>query len=70
MKCAACSRETEEKYCRYHMRALEQLKSHYARWVDAYGGVSWQEYLQKLCKMEETGAWLKEVILAEMKKEG
>lgn len=70
MKCAACSRDAKDKYCKHHMRALEQLKSHYGRWADAYGGVSWQDYLQKLSKMEETGSWVKEVIEQEMKKEG
>jgi hypothetical protein len=69
MKCAACSRDAKEKYCKYHLQALEQLKSHYGRWVDAYGGISWQDYMQKLLKMEETGSWVREVIEQEMKKE-
>ncbi|MEO9363033.1 MAG: hypothetical protein ABI348_03945 [Nitrososphaera sp.] len=72
-KCAACARESDgsgsKKYCSYHTRALEQLKSHYDSWVEAYGDISWQDYLQRLHKMEETGQWVKEVIEAEMKKE-
>lgn len=70
MKCAACARESDgiSKYCSYHARALGQLKSHYDSWVVAYGGISWQDYLQRLHKMEETGQWVKEVIEAEMKK--
>lgn len=68
MKCAACSRDARKKYCKYHLQALEQLKSHYDRWVEAYGGISWQDYLQKLSKMQETGFWVKEVIEQEMKK--
>ncbi|AIC17196.1 hypothetical protein [Nitrososphaera viennensis] len=71
-KCAACARESGDgrKYCRYHAKALEQLKSHYDSWVEAYGGISWQDYLQRLQKMEEetTGQWVREVIEAEMKK--
>ncbi len=70
MECAACSREAKEKYCKYHLQALEQLQAHYRRWVEAYGGISWQEYLIKLSKIEETGVWVKEVIAQEMKKEG
>ena len=69
MKCAACSRDSAERYCRYHSQALEQLKSHYDKWVDAYGGITWQEYLQKLSRMDEAGPWVKEVIAEEMKRE-
>lgn len=70
-KCAACARETDSsgRYCSYHARALGQLKSHYDSWVDAYGGISLQDYMKRLHKMEETGQWIKEVIEAEMKKE-
>ncbi|AIF83263.1 hypothetical protein NTE_01191 [Candidatus Nitrososphaera evergladensis SR1] len=72
-KCAACARESgDKKYCRYHAKALEQLKSHYDSWVDAYddgSAISWQDYLTRLQKMEEAGQWVREVIEAEMKKE-
>lgn len=70
MKCAACTRESgDKKYCGYHARALEQLKSHHESWVDAYGGISWHDYLKRLYQMEETGQWVREVIEAELKKE-
>lgn len=70
MKCAACAREPDDgRYCRYHAKALLQLKSHHGSWVDAYGAISWQDYLKRLHKMEETGQWAREVIEVEMKKE-
>ena len=40
----------------------------YKSWVDAYGGVSWEDFLGRLSKMKETGSWVKEVIEAELKK--
>ncbi len=79
MKCTACSREEllsddehhdpQQRYCRYHAEALEQLKRHYGSWVAAYGSISWQDYLKRLSKMEETGQWARDVIDMEMKKE-
>jgi hypothetical protein len=68
MKCAACAREAAERYCRYHELALEQLRSHYGTWVQAYGTMEWGEYLARLLNMPETGVWVKEVIEAELKK--
>jgi hypothetical protein len=68
MKCAACSRDAEGKYCRYHSQALERLREHYGAWVKAYGDMQWGDYLAKVSKMEETGSWVKEVVEAEMKK--
>jgi hypothetical protein len=68
-KCAACHRQASSgRYCIHHSRALESLSSHYSAWVDAYGGISWQDFLNKLSKMQETGSWVKEVIEAELKK--
>jgi hypothetical protein len=68
-KCAACHRQASSgKYCQHHARALESLTGHYREWVDAYGGLSWQDFLGKLSKMNETGSWVKEVIEAESKK--
>jgi hypothetical protein len=42
--------------------------NHYKTWVDAYGGISWQDFLNKLSTMQETGSWVKEVIAVELKK--
>jgi len=69
-KCAACHRKAlpEGKYCMYHRQALDSITNHYKAWVDAYGGISWEEFLIKLSKMKETGSWVKEVIGAESKR--
>jgi hypothetical protein len=69
-KCAACHRKalSDGKYCLHHKQALDSMTNHYRAWVDAYGGISWQEFLNKLLKMQETGSWVKEVIEAESKK--
>lgn len=68
-KCAACHRQASSgKYCPHHNQALESLTGRYKAWIDAYGGISWQDFLSKLLKMQETGSWVKEVIAAESKK--
>lgn len=68
-KCAACHRiALSGNYCQYHSQALESLTGHYKAWIDAYGGISWQDFLGKLSMMKETGSWVKEVIEIELKK--
>lgn len=52
----------------HHKQALDSMTDHYKAWVDAYGSISWQDYLTKLSKMRDTGSWVKEVIEAESKK--
>jgi hypothetical protein len=68
MKCQACSREAQDKYCKYHGRALQGLQEHYKAWVKAYGQISWHDFLTRLIEMKETGTWVKEVISVELKK--
>lgn len=69
-KCAACHRKAmpDGRYCLHHRQALDSVTAHYRAWVDAYGGISWKEFLIRLSKMQETGSWVKEVIEAESKK--
>ena len=45
------------------------MRGHYEAWVQAYGTMEWGEYLARLLKMPETGAWVKEVIEAEIEAE-
>jgi hypothetical protein len=59
-----------KRYCIYHTQAFELLKNHYRAWSEAYGNISWLEFLTRLSKMGETGQWVKEVIEVEVKKEG
>jgi len=56
------------RYCLQHKQALDSVMSHYRSWVDAYGSISWEDFLKKLSRMRETGCWVKEVIEAELKK--
>lgn len=69
-KCVACHRKAmpDGMYCLHHRQALDSVTGHYRAWVDAYGGISWEEFLIRLSKMQETGSWVKEVIEAESKK--
>jgi hypothetical protein len=67
IKCHACSRKTSMgKYCRYHNEAFNDIKRHYQLWVSAYGLLSWNDFLNKLLTLNETGTWIKEVILIEL----
>ncbi|HJU34261.1 MAG TPA: hypothetical protein VJ695_03975 [Nitrososphaera sp.] len=69
-RCIACYRKalSADKYCRYHKQAFDNMINHYKVWVNAYGSISWEEYLIKLSVMQETGSWIREVIAVELKK--
>lgn len=69
-KCAACHRKAlpDGRYCLHHRQALDSVTDHYRAWVEVYGGISWEEFLTRLSKIQETGSWVKEVIEAESKK--
>ena len=67
-KCGACSREaSSKKFCNYHENAYNTLKKNYDVWKDAYGKISWKEYLERLLERKETGSWVKDVIMIELK---
>ena len=61
--CTICGRVAlkESDYCNYHQDALDNLKSSYEHWSKA-SGVSWEEYIEKLCQIEETGRWVLDVV--------
>jgi hypothetical protein len=69
-KCTACHRKAlaGNKYCLHHKQAFDSMNNHYKAWVNAYGQISWEEFLHKLSGMQETGSWIKEVIAVESKK--
>ncbi len=68
MKCRTCSREaSSNEFCTYHEQAYDALKTNYDVWRDAYGKLSWKEYLEKLLECKETGSWIKDVIMLELK---
>jgi hypothetical protein len=69
-KCTACYRRalSDNEYCLHHKQAFDSMINHYKTWVNAYGRISWEEFLTKLSSMQETGRWIKEVIEVELKK--
>jgi hypothetical protein len=69
-KCPACHRKalSDNEYCLHHKQAFDSIINHYKTWVNAYGRISWEEFLTKLSSMQETGRWIKEVIEVELKK--
>ncbi|MFW9787119.1 MAG: hypothetical protein ACFFE2_10970 [Candidatus Thorarchaeota archaeon] len=60
--CSICGRLSvnEDGYCRYHQDALDNLQSSYEVWRQT-SGVSWDEYIDSICELEETGRWVREV---------
>ena len=60
--CTICGRASlnESDYCQYHQEALNNLRSSYEHWKKA-SGASWEEYIEKLCEIEETGRWVFDV---------
>ncbi|HEX2106460.1 MAG TPA: hypothetical protein VHF28_01900 [Nitrososphaera sp.] len=69
-KCIICHRKAllGDKYCVHHKQAFENMINHYKAWINAYGRVSWEEFLIRLSDMQETGSWVKEVIARELEK--
>jgi len=64
MKCRLCRRETEREsvLCVFHARAREALLAGYERWSDAYGELSWKEYVNRIKGRAETGEWVKDLV--------
>jgi len=61
MKCRLCEREAVSGLCSYHEKAKEQVKNAYPRWVKAYGGMEWKDYLDSVKRNVQTGQWAKEI---------
>ncbi len=61
--CLLCTRQCapSSTLCVYHLSAKKNLESGYAQWNEAYGGVTWKEYLRRIGQSAETGLWVKEV---------
>ncbi len=64
MKCKLCRREAEgsSNLCVFHTKAGEALLEAYKRWNNAYGELSWKEYLRRIKGRAETGQWVKDVV--------
>jgi len=60
--CTICGRASfnEDEYCRYHKAALDNLQSSFESWKRT-SDMSWEEYIERLCQLEETGQWVREV---------
>jgi hypothetical protein len=61
--CRLCSRECapSSTFCSYHLAAKKSVESAYRKWDEAYGGMTWKEYLRRIGQDAETGQWAKEV---------
>ena len=61
--CRLCKRECapSSTLCKNHLAAKLNLESGYRQWSDAYGTITWKEYLKKVGRLAETGQWAKEV---------
>jgi hypothetical protein len=61
--CRLCKRESapSSALCGDHLIAKRNVESGYKQWSDAYGAITWKEYLKKIGNNAETGQWAKEV---------
>jgi hypothetical protein len=61
--CRLCKRDCAQSsdLCDYHLAAKRNVESGYKRWSEAYGDITWKEYLRKVGRDSETGQWAKEV---------
>ena len=57
------------EYCIYHNKAKNYIKENYKKWNESYStNLTWDQYLDKLLKLENVGMWIKEVGDVELKK--
>ncbi|MDV3278287.1 MAG: hypothetical protein LYZ69_07460 [Nitrososphaerales archaeon] len=61
MACRLCERQAADDFCRYHGDAKARVESAYSSWSEAYGSMSWADYLEAVVKNVETGEWAAEV---------
>jgi len=61
VKCRLCEKEAVTDLCGHHQSAKENLERAYPRWVKAYGGIEWKDYLDNVKRNVQTGRWAKEV---------
>jgi hypothetical protein len=61
--CRLCKRDCvpSSTLCKYHLAAKRNVESEYKSWSQAYGAITWRDYLQRLQQSAETGQWAKEV---------
>jgi hypothetical protein len=61
--CLLCKRERSPSsdLCKYHLAAKREVEAGYGKWSEGYGGMPWKEYLLRISRSSETGAWAKEV---------
>ena len=70
INCSICKKEIPSgDYCKYHQEAYQNLKEKYNEWLEAFGELTFTEYLQKLLANPDTGLWVKEVAEDLAKKE-
>ncbi|AEM39799.1 DNA topoisomerase I [Pyrolobus fumarii 1A] len=60
--CVICGRESVDgRLCRFHLEALEALKRGFVEWRRRLGGIGWEEYLERVASLRETGMWVRDV---------
>jgi hypothetical protein len=69
LHCRLCSKEVFNKapYCKKHFTALTEIQKKYPDWQKAYENLSWERYLDTICKVKETGELAREVALKELR---
>ena len=62
-ECRICGRSSaEEDLCEYHSTAYTILRSAFEKWAATMEGLTWEEYIDSVRRLENTGQWIKEVI--------
>lgn len=61
--CLLCKRRTASgsTLCGNHQLAKSNLDAAYPAWKEAYGGMSWKQYLSEVKRNPQTGDWARDV---------
>jgi hypothetical protein len=66
MVCPICKndkRSSDERYCKKHLKAKEELQKGYESWLKAYSILSWEDYLKQLLDLGDyVGSLIRDVV--------
>lgn len=67
-KCILCKKRKEENsdYCTYHEIAYKNILIGYKKWKNSQE-ITWNDYLRVILELKQTGKWVKEVSIHQLK---
>ncbi len=61
MVCNETVEQDAGEYCSAHNRVLVNIRDTYATWLEAYGNLTFKDYLERVSRLSETGERVREL---------